>query len=109
MSMVGPLGALLVGPAESTIQVEEDIDGDPPRGRCWWVRQQPPPSFEDDVDGGPPGGHYQRVRQRPPPRFKTTSMVGPLGVMPRGLAASATEFEDDVDDGLPRGRCRWIR
>jgi hypothetical protein len=30
--MAGPLGALLVGPAASTIEFEDDIDGGPPGG-----------------------------------------------------------------------------
>jgi hypothetical protein len=54
---------------------------------------------EEDVDGRPPGGHCQRVRQRPPPRLKTTSMVGPLGALLVGLAASTTEVGYDVDGG----------
>jgi hypothetical protein len=32
--MVGPLGVLPVGPAASTIEDEEDIDGGPPGGHC---------------------------------------------------------------------------
>jgi hypothetical protein len=31
-------------------------------------------------------------------------MVGPLGALPAGLAASTTEIEEDVDGG-PRGGC----
>jgi hypothetical protein len=46
--MAAPLGALLVGPAASTIEVEEDVDSGPPAGRCRQVRQRPPPSFEDN-------------------------------------------------------------
>jgi hypothetical protein len=32
MSMAGPLGALPMGPAVATTEVEEDVDGGPPRG-----------------------------------------------------------------------------
>jgi hypothetical protein len=38
-SMVGPLGALPVGPAAATIEVGEDVDGGPPRGCYQCVRQ----------------------------------------------------------------------
>jgi hypothetical protein len=52
--MAGPLGTLSMGPAVSTIEVG------------------------DDVDGGSPGGRCRQVRQCPPPRLKMTSMVDPL-------------------------------
>jgi hypothetical protein len=58
--MAGPLGALPVGSAGSTIEFEDDIDGGPPGRYCRWVRQHLPPSFEDDVDDGPPGGVADR-------------------------------------------------
>jgi hypothetical protein len=35
-------------------------------------------------------------------------MVGPLGVLPTGSAASTTEFEDDVDGGPPGRLCWWV-
>jgi hypothetical protein len=53
--MVGPLGALPVGPIVTTTEVEEDIDGGPPRAHC------------------------RRVWQQSPPRLKKMMMVGPLG------------------------------
>jgi hypothetical protein len=34
----------------------------------------------EDIDGGPPKGCWWQVRQRPPPKLKT-SMVGPLASM----------------------------
>jgi hypothetical protein len=70
-----------VGLAACTTEVEEVIDGGPPRGV---------------VDGS--GSVPHRV-------LKTTSMVGPWGALPVGLAASTTEVEDDVDGRPPRGRC----
>jgi hypothetical protein len=97
----GPPGvALPTGPTTSTTEVEDDVDGKPPGGRCRWVWQEPPPrskttsmagplralsagpvasttEVEEDVDCGPPGGRCRRVWQRPPPRLKTTSMVPP--------------------------------
>jgi hypothetical protein len=77
--MVGPLGVLLAGPAASTTE------------------------FEDDIDGGPPRGRYRQVRQRPPLSLKTVSMVGPQGALSMGSVASTTEVEDDVDGGPPGG------
>jgi hypothetical protein len=105
--MADPLGALSIGPAASTTNVEED------------------------VDGGPPGGRYRWVRHRPPLRLKKMSMVTPLGALPAGLAvattevkenidcrplgalsagpvASTTDVEEDVDGGPPRRCCRWV-
>jgi hypothetical protein len=38
-----PWGALLTRLAVSPTKVEEDVDGGPLGGRCWWVRQHPPP------------------------------------------------------------------
>jgi hypothetical protein len=49
---------------------------------------------------GPLGG---RCRQRPPLRMKNTSMAGPLGVLPVGLAAATTKDEEDVHGGSPGG------
>jgi hypothetical protein len=116
---VRPLGGLLVGPTASTTggatggvlpmglivsttEVEEDVNGGPLGGHCWWVWLRPPPMLkmlsmagplgallvgpttstaevEEDVDGGPPGQRWRRVQQCPPPRLKKTSMTGPLG------------------------------
>jgi hypothetical protein len=53
--------------------------------------------FEDVIDGQPPGGRCRRVRRHPSLSVKTTSMAGPLGALSVGLAASITEVEDDVD------------
>jgi hypothetical protein len=85
-----------VGPAVATTEVEEDVDGKP-----LGVLQEAPVASTTDVeenfDDRPPGGHCQRVQQWPP-RLKKTSMVGPWGALPLGLAA-ATEVEEDVDGG----------
>jgi hypothetical protein len=43
--MAGPLGVLLVSPVAATTEVEEDIDGGPPRGCYQYLRQQPPPKL----------------------------------------------------------------
>jgi hypothetical protein len=80
-----PWGELSAGPTASTTEVEEDVDGKPPRGRC------------------------RRVRQRPPPMLKTTSMVGPLGALLAGSSTSTTEVEEDVNGGPPMGRYWWVR
>jgi hypothetical protein len=77
--MAGPLGPLPVSPAASTTEVEDDIVGGPPEGRCRWVSQHPPP------------------------RLKMTSLAGPLGALTAGPAVSTTEVEDDVDGEPPRG------
>jgi hypothetical protein len=45
-----------------------------PWGHYRWVWQRPPSSFKDDDDGGPPRGRCWRVRQRPPPSLKTTGL-----------------------------------
>jgi hypothetical protein len=55
-SMVGPLGALPVGPPASTTEFEDDVDGGTPGRCCRCIQQRPPSSFEDDVDGEPHGG-----------------------------------------------------
>jgi hypothetical protein len=55
MSMVGPLGALPVGPAASTTEVEDDFDDGPP-GVLSAGPAVSTTEFEDDVDGGPPRG-----------------------------------------------------
>jgi hypothetical protein len=58
---------------------------------------------EDNINGGPPRRHCQHVRQRSPPSLKMTSMAGPLGgALPVGPATSTTEVEDDVN-GRPWG------
>jgi hypothetical protein len=75
--MVGPCGALPVGPTASTTEFEDDVDGGPPGGRYQQIRQRPPQSFEDDVDGGP------------------------LGALSVGPAASTTEVQGDIDGGAP--------
>jgi hypothetical protein len=53
---------------------------------------------EDDVDGGPPGARCRWVQQCPPLRLKKMSMAGPLGALPTGPVASTTDVED-VDGG----------
>jgi hypothetical protein len=78
-SMVSPWGALPAGPAASTPEFEDDVNGGTPEGHCRWVRQRPPLSFEDYVGGGPPRGRCRQVRQHPPLKLKKMSMTGPLG------------------------------
>jgi hypothetical protein len=51
-----PRGALPVGPAVATTEVEEDVDGGPLGGRCRWVRQRPPSSLKRTPMAGPMGG-----------------------------------------------------
>jgi hypothetical protein len=71
---------LLAGPAASTMEVEEDINGGPPGRRCRWVQQ------------------------RLPPRLKKPSMAGPWGgALPEGLTASTTEDKEDIDPVGPSG------
>jgi hypothetical protein len=108
--MVAPLGVLPVGPAVSTTEFEEDVDGGPPGSSCRQVRQHPPSSFKDDINDRTPGGGRccRWVRLHPPPSLKTTSMVGPLGALSTGPAASTTEFEDDVNGGVPGGHCQRV-
>jgi hypothetical protein len=55
---------------------------------------------EEDVDGRPLGGCYRWVRWRPPPKLEKTSMVGPLGVLPAGPAASTIDIGEDVNGGI---------
>jgi hypothetical protein len=47
-----------------------------------------PPGGADEVSGS----IHHRV-------LKTTSMAGPLGVLPVGPTSSTSEFEDDIDGG----------
>jgi hypothetical protein len=61
MSMVAPLGALPVGPAVSTTEVEEGIDGGGP-GALLAGLTTSTTEVEEDVDNGPVGGHCQQVR-----------------------------------------------
>jgi hypothetical protein len=78
--MVGPLGVLPVGPAASTIEDEEDIDGGPPWGA---LLVGPTASTTEVEEDSPLGGRYRWVRRWPPPRMKTlkkTSMKAPLRV-----------------------------
>jgi hypothetical protein len=37
MSMAGPLGVLPAGLVASTTEFEDDVDGRPHGGHCWWV------------------------------------------------------------------------
>jgi hypothetical protein len=69
--MAGPLGVLPLGPATSTTEVEDDVDGRPLGRLCW------------------------RVWQRPPLSLKTMSMEPPpptWEALPVGPVASASEF-----------------
>jgi hypothetical protein len=68
-----------VGPAVATTEFEEDVDGKPPGGCIWWVRQWPPP------------------------RLKKTMMVSPMGALPAGPTVTTTEGEDDIDGRPQRG------
>jgi hypothetical protein len=43
---------------------------------------------EEDIDGGPPRGRYRRVQQWPPLRLKMMSMVAPLGDATSGSSSS---------------------
>jgi hypothetical protein len=54
--MVWTLGALPAGPTASTTEVEDDINGGPPGGRCHWVWQHPPPSLKMMSMVAPLGG-----------------------------------------------------
>jgi hypothetical protein len=75
--MVGPLGALPVGPAASTTEVSDDVDGWPLEG----------------ATGGSDSIHHRVL--------KITSMAGPLGALPAGPAVSTTKVDDNVDGGPP--------
>jgi hypothetical protein len=77
--MAVPLGALPVGP---TVAITE---------------------FEEGVDGGPPRGCYWQVRQWPPPRLKKTLMAGPMGVLPMDPTTATIESEEDVGGGALAG------
>jgi hypothetical protein len=81
-----------VGPVVSTAEVEDNINGGPPRRHCQHVRQRSPPSLKMTLMAGPLGGLYQWVRQRPPLRLKTTLMADPWGALPVGPVVSTTEF-----------------
>jgi hypothetical protein len=83
--MVGPLGALLACLTAANIEVEEDVNGGAPWGRCRWVQQWPPL------------------------RMKKTPIAGPLGAVLVGSTAATTEDEEDVDGGALGGRCWWVR
>jgi hypothetical protein len=73
------MGALSVGLAASTAEVEEDINGGTPGGGVLPAGlTASTTNVEDDVDGGPPGVHCRWVRQCPPSRLKKTLMTGPL-------------------------------
>jgi hypothetical protein len=65
-----------VGPAASTNEFEEDVDGGPPWEALPACPTLSATEFEDDVDGRTSVG---RCRQHPPPSLKTMSMAGPLG------------------------------
>jgi hypothetical protein len=102
-SMAGPWGALPMGPAVSTTEVEVDIDGGPARRRCRWVRQWPPPSLKTTSIAGPHGGTVSGSDNGCHRVLKTTSMVWTLGALPAGPTASTTEVEDDINGGPPWG------
>jgi hypothetical protein len=74
--MTGPLGVLPTGPAATTIEDVEDVDGGP-LGVLPVDLTVVTTEVKGDVDGRPPRGCYQRVQQRPPPKLKETLMVGP--------------------------------
>jgi hypothetical protein len=79
-SMTGPLGALPAVPAASTVEFEDDVNGEPPGGHCQWVRLRPPLSLKILSMVGPLGGGRCRwVRQRPPLSFEDYVDGGPLG------------------------------
>jgi hypothetical protein len=76
-SMRGHLGELPAGPAASTTEVEDDVNGGP-LGALSVGPVASTTEVADDVDDAPPGGCCQRVLQRPPPSLKMMSMVAPL-------------------------------
>jgi hypothetical protein len=76
--MAGSWGALPVGPAMATTEVEEDNDGGPPGGVLPVGPAAATTEVKEDVDGGLPRGRCRRFRQRSPPRFMKTSMAAPL-------------------------------
>jgi hypothetical protein len=45
-----------MGPVVSTTEVEDDVDGGPPREHCRWVRQHPPPRLKMTLMAGSLGG-----------------------------------------------------
>jgi hypothetical protein len=102
-SMVGPRGALSVGPSASTIKVEE---WQAPWGALSAGPAASTTEVEEGVDGGPHGGRCRWVWQHPPPRLKMTSRAGPLG---GAAGASTTDVEDDVDGGPLRGHYWRVR
>jgi hypothetical protein len=53
--MAGPVGVLLVGPAASTTEVEEDVDGWPLEALSAALAVSTTKD-EKDIDGGPLGG-----------------------------------------------------
>jgi hypothetical protein len=56
-SMASPLGVLPVGPVASTIEVEEDVDGEPSGGAIGGSVVTTT-EVEENVDGGASRGHY---------------------------------------------------
>jgi hypothetical protein len=55
--MASPLGVLPVGPVASTIEVEEDVDGEPSGGAIGGSVVTTT-EVEENVDGGASRGHY---------------------------------------------------
>jgi hypothetical protein len=104
----GPLGALPVGMAASTTEVEEDVDGRPPGGCYQWARQHPAPMFKMMSMAGPlgalPVGSVASTTD-----VEDVIDVGPLGALRAGLTASTTNVEDIINGGPTRGHCRLFR
>jgi hypothetical protein len=108
-----------VGPAATTTDVEDDVDGGPPGARCRWVQQCPPLRLKKMPMVGPLGSCWW-VRQRPPSMLKM-SMAGPTastievednvngrpsrGALSVGPATSTTDVEDDTDGRPPGALC----
>jgi hypothetical protein len=94
---------LPVGPAASTTDVEEDVDGRLPGGRYWRVQQRPPPrlkktSMADHLGGAADGSIASTTDVE-----EDIDGMPPRGALPTGLAVATTEVEGDVDDGPPTG------
>jgi hypothetical protein len=72
-----PPGALPAGPIVSATEVEEDVDGGPPGGRCRQVQQCLPPSFED-------GGSRSHPVSKHPTKQNVESSNYPCGARTLG-------------------------
>jgi hypothetical protein len=100
--MVAPLEVLAAGPTVATTEVE-GVDGGPPRG-CWWqVRQRPQPKLK----AGPLGVSELEFRECPPSTLRNVDDKPPGGAGAEAPRAPTINTKKHLR--WASGRCRSWR